>query len=143
MGSEKKNYLYPKSKAAILINIPIWSGPTFREICMFSFGKNLAQPLMKYSPIDPPAAAQSSTYGHCSAPSPLVLEYFAWALNSHMQLEETRGINLLSVCLCMFFISQSSREPKEPSPLSSWGLVSEDNALTHPQCSLLPLSEVR
>lgn len=71
---------------------------------MFSFGKNLAQALMKYSPIDPPAAAQSSTYGHCSAPSPLTLEYFAWALNSHMQFEETRGIarNLLSVLVYVF-----------------------------------------
>lgn len=27
-----------------------------RDICMFSFGKNLAQALMKYSPIDPPVA---------------------------------------------------------------------------------------
>lgn len=36
---------------------------------MFSFGKNLAQALMKYSPIDPPAAAKSPTYGHCSTPS--------------------------------------------------------------------------
>lgn len=71
---------------------------------MFSFGKNLAQALMKYSPIDPPAAAQSSTYGHCSAPSPLILECFARALNSHMRLKETRGIamKLLSVLVYVF-----------------------------------------
>lgn len=36
---------------------------------MFSFGKNLAQALMKYSPIDPPAAEPRPTYGHCSTAS--------------------------------------------------------------------------
>lgn len=70
---------YLKTKlAAVLINMPIWRGLTFGDICMFSFGKNLAQALMKYSPIDPPAAEPRPTYGHCSTaslPSPPHLHY--------------------------------------------------------------------
>lgn len=73
-----------------------------RDICMFSFGKNLAQALMKYSPIDPPVA--------CAKPSIwslfhslVVVESFASALNSHTQLEETQGTGaaLLSLLVCI------------------------------------------
>lgn len=75
-GSENSKYLYPylQSNAAVLINMHIWRSSTFREICMFSFGKNLAQALMKYLPIDPPAAAPCSTYGHCSTPLSLTAD---------------------------------------------------------------------
>lgn len=75
MRSENKKIIadIQRASAAVLINMPIWRGLTFGEICMFSFGKNLAQALMKYSPIDPPAAAKSPTYGHCSTPFPRAL----------------------------------------------------------------------
>lgn len=42
---------------------------------------------------------------------------------------DTRDSNESALCLCMFFICQSSRENEEPSPVSSWGLASEDNGL--------------
>lgn len=117
-----------RASAAVLINMPIWCGLTFGEICMFSFGKNLAQALMKYSPIDPPAAAPSPTYGHCSTPSPL-LSLPSHAIVHCSRVKSGRAVEgrhrgrLPVRCLRLLLISQSSRKPAKTLPRGSEGYV--------------------
>lgn len=107
-----------KEPAAVLINMHIWQSSTFREICMFSFGKNLAQALMKYSPIDPPAAAPSSTYGHCSTPSPAHTVVLSFSFKSSHTLEgDTRGTGESCVYLCTVCHFSSAKVQVSPEEL--------------------------
>lgn len=107
--------------AAVLINMPIWRGLTFGDICMFSFGKNLAQALMKYSPIDPPAAEPRPTYGHCSTaslphPSPRLSHYIS-RFKSSRALESGRGGLLSSqVALVVRVSNQPELKKADVSP---------------------------